>query len=506
MIRYTDLLARAAHQWPDRPALSCPRRTLTWAELLARARRLARALQGVGAGRGDRVAWLGFNAHEAVEIYYGPALIGAAAMPLNYRLSEVELTELMADSAPVVLIADEAHEAMARRLAAACPSAPKVWVTGASYEDALAGDPPPEFADAGRDDEMLILYYTGGTTGRPKGVMTTHANMFANAMGTIAAFTPGEAGRHFVTGPLFHTAGGGRVYAAALTGAEVVLLPKYDVVEAMQAVARRRVTLMQFVPTMIAMMLDHPRFGEFDMSSLRLITYGSAPMPPELLRRALRAFPGVRFGQAFGMTEASPILTVLTQDEHDPDGPMASKLSSVGRAVHYVDLKIVDETGAELPPGAAGEVWARGPNIMRGYWNRPAETAAALAGGWYHTGDAGYLDEDGYLFLTGRIKDMIVSGGENVYPIEVENVIETHPSVDSVAVIGSPDPKWGERVHAVIRLFAPATAEEIIAHARARLAHYKCPRQVSFHDGPLPLTPVNKIDKRALRRIYNEDA
>ncbi len=523
MIRITDLLEKAAHQWPDQPAVTCALGTLTWAQLQGRCIRLARALHGIGAGQGERVAWLGFNAATGVECYYGPALIGAASVPLNFRLSEGELRECLTDCAPVAVVADAEHAELAVRLAADCPSIKVVWQAGGDleggaqpYEEALdRPGPMPDFdALAGRDDDLLILFYTGGTTGRPKGVMLSHANIFTNAMGTAAAFSIPQGAAHLMTGPLFHTAGGSRIYLAALMGMHLAMMPHFDVTELMRLVSEHRVTIVQCVPTMLAMMLDHPRFADFDMTSLRLLTYGAAPMPPALLRRAMAAFPGVQFAQGFGMTEASPILTILPPEDHalnGPDEPEAARLTSVGRAVPYVDMRIVSETGTECPQGTVGEVVVRGPNIMRGYWMQPDLTAKALKGGWYHTGDAGYLDKDGYLFLTGRIKDMIITGGENVYPIEVENVIETHPAVDTVAVIGSPDPVWGERVHAVVTLIAPAapqsappvTEAQIIAYTRDRLAHYKCPKQVSFHPAPLPLTPVNKIDKRALRQIYN---
>lgn len=514
MIRVTDQLAKAAHEWPDRAAISCALGTLTWAQLYARCQAQAQALLDLGITHGDRVAWLGFNASTGVECYYAPALVGAACVPLNFRLSEQELQTCLADCTPMVLVCDAAHAELAVRLAATCPSIKSVWQAGGEpvagaqpYNDVLSRaeqrETPLDDAQTGADDDLLILFYTGGTTGTPKGVMLSHTNIFTNAMGTAAAFgiTAGET--HYMTGPLFHTAGGSRVYISSLMGTHLVIRPNFDVVDLMQQVSTHRVNLLQFVPTMMAMMLDHPQFHKFDMTSLKTLTYGASPMPPELLRRAMAAFPGVRFGQAFGMTEASPILTILPPDDHAPDGPNAARLTSVGRAVPYVDMRIINDDETPCAQGEVGEVIARGPNIMLGYWNQPEQSATALRGGWYHTGDAGYLDADGYLFLTGRIKDMIISGGENVYPIEVENVISTHPAVAEVAVIGTPDPTWGERVHAVVSLHSDVDGAAIIDHARARLAHYKCPKQVSFHSGPLPLTAVNKIDKRALRALYN---
>ncbi|SEP95461.1 class I adenylate-forming enzyme family protein [Thalassovita taeanensis] len=515
MIRVTDQLAKAAHAWPDLPAVSCALRTLSWAELNVRTRALATVLSDAGVQRGDRLAYLGFNSHIGVECYYAPALVGAAVVPINFRLSERELIDCIHDCRPRVLVVDEEHAPLARAIMAACPQVEQVLYAGTGtvpagmvgYEAALstAGAEPDFQALCGRDDDMLIMFYTGGTTGTPKGVMLTHTNMFTNAMAALTNWDIAENGAHFVTGPLFHTAGGSRVFGASLMGVHLVLMPRFDAVELMGLVAKHRVTLLQFVPTMMAMLLDHPQIGRFDMSSVKMMTYGAAPMPPALMKRALKVFPGVRFGQAFGMTEASPVLTVLNPDYHVLSGPKAGKLTSLGRPVSYADVRVVDENDVPLPAGQIGEIIARGPNIMKGYWQQPEVTAEAMRGGWYHTGDSGYFDKDGFLFLAGRIKDMVITGGENVYPVEVEEVMGTHPAVRDSAIIGTPDPKWGERVHAVIVLHPGAcpTEEEIIAHCRTQLAHYKCPTLVSFRTEPLPLTKVNKVDKLALRAFYN---
>ncbi|SMO85498.1 Acyl-CoA synthetase (AMP-forming)/AMP-acid ligase II [Thalassovita litoralis] len=515
MIRMTDLLAKAAFNWPDHPAFTCGLRTLTWAELNTRTRQLATSLHGFGVQRGDRVGFLGFNSHVGAECYYAPALIGACVVPLNFRLAAGEMVQLLNNCRPHVLIVDEEHAEIAAQVIPHCPSIQKVLYAGTGpvpqgmldYEETLssAGTEPDFDTLAGSDDDTLIMFYTGGTTGTPKGVMLTHSNIYANAMGMMINWNIGQNETHFMSGPMFHTAGGSRVYATTLMGTHLITMPKFDVGGLLHLIQHHRVNLVQFVPTMMVMILDHPDFGKYDLSSLKMMTYGASPMPPELMKRAIAAFPGVGFGQAFGMTEASPILTILNPEYHVVDGPNAGRLNSLGKPLPFVDLRVVDEDDNPLPPGQVGEIIARGPNIMKGYWEQPEMTAEVMRGGFYHTGDGGYYDEQGFLFLAGRIKDMIITGGENVYPIEVEDVVSTHPCCKQVAVIGTPDPQWGERVHAVIELNpgTTATAQEIRELCRARLAHYKCPTLVSFRTEPLPLTKVNKIDKRALRDEYN---
>lgn len=503
MFRFADLLTKAARQWPDLPAVTCAAGTLSWAGLADRCHRLADVLMARGVGPGDRVAYLGFNGRLGVESLFAAPLLGAISVPLNFRLSDRELIETVNDCRPKAIIVDAAHTDTCARIRKACPSVVCVLAQTPGpdmegYEDALSvAVPAAKTPSAGEDP--LVIFYTGGTTGRSKGVMLSHTNIFANSLGILANWDFGETPVYAFSGPLFHSAAGARIFGTVLTGTHSVLQPRFDVRALFSLIETHRIEIAQFVPTMIAMLLDHPAIGDHDLSSLRLITYGGAPMPPALLNRVLQAFPGVRFAQAFGMTEASPIVTYLNPEDHEDLG--SPRLNSVGRPGHFVDLIAVDETGSPLPTGQVGELIVRGPNVMLGYWEQPDLTRQVLRDGWYHTGDAGYLDQDGYVFVSGRINDMIITGGENVYPIEVENVLSLHPAVREVAVIGTPDDKWGERVHAVVVLHqgASETAEGLIAYCRDRLAHYKCPSIVTFWLGPLPLTKVNKTDKIALR-------
>ena len=518
-VKICTLLEEAAHKWPDKPAVTFNGRTQTWAETMQRCHSLASLLKRVGVARGDRVAYLGFNSNVLFESYYAPALIGAILVPVNYRLSLPEMIECVEDCTPKVLIVDPHFIAQSLAMRAACTSISSLIYAGREgsdmqtpegmlgYEETLK-----EFRDAeslcelapSEDDETVIIFYTGGTTGRAKGVMLSNINFQCNTDCSIALYRMQEHWKFIVLGPLFHLAAGSRVFSSTALGGHCVILPKFDVLEVFQAIQQYRINSATLVPTMFQMMLDHPEFSNYDLSSLKMLAYGAAPMSVALLRRVIKAFPGVEIFQTFGMTEASPIVTSLDSKYHVLEGPNANKLGSVGRAVSHVEVKIVDEDGNAKNAGETGEIFARGDNIMTGYWRLPMETAAALEGGWYHTGDAGYLDEDGFLFLEGRVKDMIVSGGENIYPIEVENVLSHHPSVHQCAVIGIPHERWGEAVHGVVVLktHAQASEDELIKFCKDRIASYKCPLSVSFRDEPMPLSPINKILKTELRKPF----
>ncbi|MFT5341059.1 MAG: acyl-CoA synthetase (AMP-forming)/AMP-acid ligase II [Paracoccaceae bacterium] len=517
MNRMFDYVEKAAFHRPDAPSLTFLGESFTWAQTHSRCRAMAAKLHELGVGRGDLVAHLGFNSHHLFELYFIPSLVGAASVPINYRLSEAEIVEILRDCNPTILIADAAHMDMARAVAAQVESVTVIMGAGEmalrpgelSYDDIANGavqhlDP----ALAGQDDDTIILLYTGGTTGQPKGVELSHSNVLSNALGTLAPYGFKESETHLVSGPLFHAGSGSRVYSAVVLGAHTVIMQRFDPAEMLRLVTAHGVNVAQTVPTVLVMILDHPDFADSDLSSLRMMTYGAAPIPEALLSRVMKEMPQIKFAQAYGMTEASPVLTVLTAEYHTLEGPFAGKMTSVGRICAHVDLRIVDTAGRAVPTGEVGEIVARGPNVARGYRGNAAQTALSFREGWYHTGDSGYLDAGGFLYVVGCIKDMIISGGENVYPIEVENVISLHPAIAAVAVIGVPDDKWGEAVHAVVVLkpAANVSAKELIEHARARIAHYKCPRGVTFTTNSLPLTPINKIDKVALREAYAKGA
>ena len=500
-------LHRARRMSAHEVALVAGDARLTWDEFVDRVARLAGALRTRGVATGDRVAILAPNGQQYLECLFAALWAGGVAVPINSRFTPVEMLEQVRDAEPKLLVIDQAFSDRLSGLVGEGSSLEAVLFIGNGtaptgvdpYEDAILEAEPVEDALRGEDD-LACIFYTGGTTGRAKGVMLTHANIWANAAATTAVCGFDGSLVHLHSGPLFHLAAAGRVFTTTIVGGRHVVVPRFTPEDALAAIARERVTTATFVPTMLTMILDRPDLAGMDLSSLRLITYGASPMPEATLRRSLERFPSVRFVQSYGMTELSPVATVLTAEDHRPGAP-AHRLRSAGRPVFSAEVRVVDADERESPPGEVGEIVVRGPMVMKGYWRQPELTADALRGGWMHTGDAGYFDPDGYLFVTDRIKDMIITGGENVYSVEVENALHGHPSVQQCAVIGVPDPRWGERVHAVVvrRSDAAVDADELIRHCRRLVADYKCPRTVELQDDALPLSSVNKINKAALR-------
>jgi acyl-CoA synthetase (AMP-forming)/AMP-acid ligase II len=372
------------------------------------------------------------------------------------------------------------------------------------YEALLAQAEPVEDALRGGED-LAGVFYTGGTTGSPKGVMLPHRGLYSNAIGVIAegAIQRGCIGLH--AAPMFHLADGCFMNAMFVSGGRHVIVPRFEPVAVLEAIQNHGVTEALLVPTMIQMMVDHPDLGRYRLEHFKNMLYGASPISEGLLDRAMKALPWAGFTQLYGMTELSPMATVLTQEMHREAGRAKGRHRSGGRAAIGCEVRIVDSLGHEVPRGAVGEVAVRGPGVMLGYWNKPAETAAALRDGWMFTGDGGRMDEDGYVFIVDRIKDMIVTGGENVYSVEVESAVATHPAVASCAVIGVPDEQWGELVHAFIvkKAGSSLSAQELIDHCKKRIAGYKCPRQVSFIDA-MPLSGAGKILKTQLRAPFWE--
>jgi long-chain acyl-CoA synthetase len=359
--------------------------------------------------------------------------------------------------------------------------------------------PAPEL----EPDTVATILYTGGTTGRPKGVLLSHANVLANSkhMLHVDALSPSDRFLH--AGPLFHTGSAQMIHPVTWAGGTHIMLPRFTPAGFVDLLIRHRVTATMLVPTMIYMVLDHLSDHPAEVTSLRLIHYGASPMSPNLLERAMETFD-CDFAQGYGMTEAAPGVGWLTAEAHRlaREGVHPERLASAGHAIPGVQLEVRDVHGTPVPDGTVGEVWVRGPNVMMGYHNLPDETERAFAdGGWYRTGDAGYTDSDGFLFLVDRFKDMIISGGENVYSVEVEQAVSSHDAVGEVAVIGLPDPKWGERVHAIVvpRPGRHVEPDEIIAHVRTRIAAFKAPKSVEIRSDPLPKSGVGKILKHRLR-------
>jgi acyl-CoA synthetase (AMP-forming)/AMP-acid ligase II len=506
----TQALHRAVQQTPDLPATIFNGRVRTWAESAHRVARLAGALRALGVRPGDRVAILAHNSDTYHEFLFAVPWADAVFAPVNTRWSVAEIAFSLDDAGARVLFVDDAFAALVPELRRAVPGLETVVHDGdAAPEGALdlehllaAHEPVP---DAGRGGDALAgIYYTGGTTGRAKGVMLSHANLVTSALGCAAAgtlMTPG--GRLLHAAPMFHLADAAAWVACNTLCGTHVIIPGFTPGGAARAIEEHEVTDVLLVPTMIQMLVDSPDAADRDLSSLRNVIYGASPISAAVLERAAKRLPLVALTQAYGMTELSPVATLLLPADHGDE----SLRRSAGRAAPHAEVRVVDAEDREVPRGAVGEVVSRGGHVMLGYWNRPEETAAAVRDGWMHTGDVGYMDERGYVFIVDRIKDMIVSGGENVYSAEVENALAGHPAVASCAVIGVPDPEWGERVHAVVVLApgATATADELREHCARHIARYKAPRSVEFVDA-LPLSGAGKVLKRELRARHWTDA
>ncbi|GAB2505691.1 acyl-CoA synthetase [Nocardia heshunensis] len=502
----TQGLHRAVQQHPDGIMTICGERTRTFREVADRVARLAGALRGLGVTSGDRVAILALNSDRYSEYLLAVPWADAVVNPVNIRWSTAEIVYSFADSGTTVLFVDDAFAPLLPDIRQQYPGPLAVVHCGdgptpedtLSYEELIATTEPIPDARRG-GDRLAGLFYTGGTTGFPKGVMLSHHNLLTSALGSIASgyvFEPN--GTYLHAAPMFHLADLAGWLSEVLLGGTHVIIPAFEPVATMKAIAAHRVTDTLLVPVMIQLLIDHPAVVEYDLSSMERILYGASPIAQAVLERAMKVFPGAGLTQAYGMTEVAPVATLLGPADH-----AAGLLRSAGRSAPHAEVRIVDPDDRELPRGEVGEIVVRGDHVMLGYWNKPEETADALRGGWMHTGDGGYMDERGYVYVVDRIKDMIVSGGENVYSAEVENAVAAHPGVAACAVIGVPDEEWGERVHAVIVCVpgTTVTTADIREHTKTLIAGYKAPRSIEVVAG-LPVSGAGKILKRELRKQY----
>jgi fatty-acyl-CoA synthase len=490
---------------PNRRCLTFEGETWTYATMLERIDRTAAALRDVGVRHGDRVAYLGLNHPAFFETMFAASRLGAIFVPLNFRLRSAELSFILNDAGAHTLVADDLHRNLIDAVRDELPcrrylsseTAAVGWTALADATAAAAAtqDGEPEPAEAVDADEVALIMYTSGTTGRPKGAMLTHANLWWNNVIALLLTDMLENDVSLVVAPLFHIGGlNVTTLQAWMKGAENVLHRSFDPAKFIEDIARYDVTIAFAVPAMLLFVSQHPDFDDADLTTVRSFVCGGAPVPESLIK--LYIGRGIQINQGYGLTETAPCVSFLT-----PEHALA-KLGSAGRVPMFIELRLEDaEGGAITEPDARGEICVRGPNVMKGYWNRPEATAAAIdAEGWFHTGDVGYLDSDGFLFVADRIKDMVITGGENVYPAEVESVLYTHPDVADVAVIGLPDDRWGEAVTAVIVLKpeAAVTLEELRSFAGERLARYKLPRRLELVD-ILPRNPAGKVLKFSLR-------
>ncbi|HEY7066058.1 MAG TPA: AMP-binding protein [Chloroflexota bacterium] len=553
-----ELLTIPASMFPEQEILRFEGQATSYEALSERVMRTAGALRGLGVEAGDRVAVLETNTPAVIEALYGATSLGAVFVPLNFRARADELAHMLAVAAPRVLLVGERYVEVARAAVADVAtlgsadrphpgplpggegtgqgaagaegrirggvggegasagagereSGPLLVALGAAEGlprlDALMADAEGVFPEDVADEGLAVLMFTSGTTADAKAVMLSHGNLVNFAFATADPADGSERGTVLLAAPLYHVAGLTAALAATWTGRRIALMRQFEAGEWLALVARERVTHAFLVPTTLKRVLDHPDFAATDLSSLQVLSYGAAPMPFGVIRRAIEAFPPtVQFFNAFGQTETASTVTTLGPDDHRLAGSAEEverklrRLASIGRPLADVELRIVDAAGRDVAPGEVGEITIRTERLMRGYFGQTEATAATLQEGWLRTRDLGWLDEDGYVFLAGRQADLIIRGGENIAPEEVEAALGTHPAVEEAAVIGLPDEEWGERVAAVVVCRAGATvaAGELIEHCHARLASYKKPEVIHFVDA-LPRNALGKLLRRELR-------
>lgn len=511
---FCDIVREHARLQGDTAAFTYGDEVISFAELNEGSNRVAHALKALGVTKGERVSFLGKNHPLYFEALLGAAKIGAVMTPVNWRLAPPEVAYILSNCEARVVFVGEGFSEILAQIRGETPRVEQVIGidapdhAGTDYRIWRDGFPPdPVLDDVGLEDDALQLY-TSGTTGRPKGAVMTHGSILSSrdavGQGEMRQWQePIEGDVTLLAMPCFHISGTGTGITTMVAGTNSIVLPEYDPSKALDLIENYNISKIFLVPAAIQILLNHPRVSEVDFSRLKYVTYGASPIPLELMRQAMEVL-GCGFVQMYGMTETSGTIVALDPEDHVPEG--SPRMRSVGTPLPGVEIKIIDEAGAEVPVGTVGEIATRSSKNMRGYWNNPEATAETIdADGWLRTGDAGYLDEDGYLYIHDRVKDMIISGGENVYPAEVENALYAHPKIADVAVIGVPHEKWGEAVKAcvVVKEGEELSEAEVIAHARKHIAGYKCPKSVDFIPA-LPRNPSGKILRRELRAPYWE--
>ncbi len=501
----------------DKVALYDGDKQITYGQWGERTSQLAQAMKAHGIEKGDRVALLMLNDARYLELLYAVTMIGAVIVPLNIRLGKEELLYMLQDSETKMLFVHKEFAPFLPQLKQSVPCIQQyilceddmVLEGTAPYEEWIGDYEPQPLKAYAKPDDLAVILYTGGTTGLPKGVMLTHSNVMANANNASNSLSFVENEIYLHSAPMFHAADQASTYAVTIRGGSHAIIRRFDPEVMVAAIEKHRVTSTMVVPTMLNMIINAPNFSKYDLSSLRRFSYGASPCPPELLKKAVKLFPNVIFVQGYGLSEGAPLICVLRPEYHITDGNEyeTNRLASCGQPLAGLEARVVNESGEDVAPGEVGEIIARGPNVMIGYWNKPEETEKALVDGWLHTGDMATVDENNFFYIVDRKKDMIVTGAENVYSIEVENVLYKHPSILETAVIGVPHEHWGEAVTAIVVLKEneSVTEDEIIAFCRETLANYKVPKTVEFVD-ELPKSGAGKILKRKLREEHWETA
>jgi long-chain acyl-CoA synthetase len=505
----TQGIHRAVQFKPDAIATIFGDRRRTWRDLGDRVARLASVLVSLGLKPGDRIAAIALNSDRYLELYYAAWWAGGVIVPCNTRWALPEHIHALNDCGAEILLVDKTFAALTAPIAQQCPIRSILYFDegpapqGAIDLEAMVAAAPPIDDRCVRDDELAALFYTGGTTGRSKGVMLSHRSMVAAAMSICASVARDDQQIFLHSPPMFHVGDAGMMVCVTMVAGAHVIIPTFTPERLVQSIEAEQVNCIHLVPTMFGMLREYLDTHPAELGSVRQVTYGAAPITETLLVQAMEMFPNAEFAGGFGLTEAS-VGTILPMRFHAKFANGKSYLRSAGRAMVGVDVKVIDEQLDELPRGDLGEILLRSPGAMLGYWRQSELTQKTLVDGWVRTGDVGYMDEEGFVYLVDRLKDMIVSGGENVYSAEVENAISTHAGVLECAIIGVPDEKWGERVHAVVRLRPEAelSEEDLIAHCQRQIARYKCPRSVAFSTDPLPLSAAGKVLKTELRKRY----
>ena len=492
MPTFADPLMRAVQIAGEHTAVISEGHHFTFRELDSRCRRLAAVLHSKGAKPGDRIAVLAANTNHHLESYVAIPAAGFVIVPLNTRHAGPELEYAVKDAEVKILLTDRDPGEL-RELVETVVMIPD------EYDALLESADEIELGAGITEDTLAGLFYTGGTTGASKGVMLTHRNLISNTFHFMTMAPPAANSVFLVMAPMFHAAGSNGILGGIWTGGCQIPLKVFDPAIALDLIEKHKVTHTLGVPTMLAAIAELQHKEPRDTSSLTMVAHGGSPIATEVVRRAAEAFPTAEFVHVYGMTEASPLVTGLRNEQDLLD---VDRSRSCGQSLIGVQVKIIDIDGKELPCGEVGELAARGPNIMKGYWNKPEQTAEVLVDGWYRSGDMGYMDDEGFVFLVDRAKDMIVSGGENVYCSEVEEALYKHPAVLEAAVFGVPDEAWGEAVHAVVVPREEVTSEELIAFCRTRIAGYKLPKAITLSDEELPKSGPGKILKRELREPF----
>ena len=513
----TEFLTITSAVVPDRTATIFEGHRQSYGELQERVIRLANALADLGVGQGDRVGTIHVNCPQHIETYFASAMLDAMYVPVNFRVRADELTYMLNNAAPKVMFVGARYVDLVQSVASQVESVRQYvaleeeespWP---SYEELLASASAEERSPQADEDDSTIILFTAGTTGEPKGVMLTHKSFSSYILSSVPPVDPEVEERNILTVPLHHVAGIQAVLSAVYSGRSLILQRQFEPKEWMDLVQSERANRAMIVPTMLKQLLDHPEFHQHDLSSLEVITYGAAPMPVPVIRRAIQDLPGVHFINAFGQTETASTITMLPPEDHVLEGSpeevelKLKRLASIGKPLDDVEVCIVDDAGDDVSVGETGEIVARGERLMKGYWGNEAATRETVRNGWLYTGDLGYFDEDGYIFLSGRAKDFIKRGGEMIAPEEVEQVLHAHHAVEEAAIIGVPDEHWGERVRAVVvaKPEQRVTEEDLIEYCRERLASFMRPVSVVFV-GELPRNLLGKVLKRVLREQHSD--